>query len=68
MKISELIIHLQELKDKHGDVVCVTSEPHEYWGSIESEITKNNISYSEHTQPAGPKSGKSEKGLIFNKY
>lgn len=68
MKISELIIHLNKLKDEHGDVIVVTSENDEYWGSIEHEVTDYNISFSEHVQPEGPKSGKSEKGIVFNDY
>jgi hypothetical protein len=39
MKISEVISHLEALKEKHGDLVCVSNETHEiYDGSFISYI------------------------------
>lgn len=64
MKISELISKLEEIKKEHGDLPVCVSEPHEYWGSIQSHLTDHNMSI-EHAQPDGPKSGKSEKAVIF---
>lgn len=65
MKISELIIKLEEIKNKEGDLNICVSESHEYWGTIESHFTEYNLNISEHAQPDGPKSGKSEKAVVF---
>ena len=65
MKISELIAKLEEIKNKECDLNVCVSESHEYWGSVETYLTEYNISLSEHAQPDGPKSGKSEKAVVF---
>lgn len=65
MKISELIIKLEEIKSKEGDLNVCVSESHEYWGSVQSHLTENNMNVSEHAQPDGPKSGISEKAVVF---
>lgn len=67
-KISDLINFLQETLEKEGDINVCVSEDHEYWGSVQSWLTKGyNINVSEHAQPDGPKSGKSVKALVFGK-
>lgn len=66
MKISELIKKLEEIKTKDGDLNIVVSEAHEYWGSVQSHLTEYNMTVSEHAQPDGPKSGKSEKAVVFS--
>jgi len=65
MKISELIAKLEEIKNKDGDLNVCVSESHEYWGSVQSHLTEYNMNVSEHAQPGGPKSGKSEKAVVF---
>ncbi len=66
MKISDVIAHLESIKKEHGDITCCTSEEHEYWGSIESHLVYGyNLGIKEHAQPDGPKSGKSEKCVVF---
>lgn len=65
MKISELILKLQEVKDKEGDLNVCVSESHEYWGSVQRHIEEHDINVSNHAQPDGPKSGKSEKAIVF---
>ena len=65
MKISELIAKLEEIKNKDGELNVRVSESHEYWGSVQSHLTEYNMSVSGHAQPDGPKSGKSEKAVVF---
>lgn len=65
MKISELIIKLEAIKIAEGDLNVCVSESHEYWGSIHRHIHDYDIIVKEHVQPEGPKSGKSEKAIIF---
>ena len=65
MKISELIVKLEEIKSKEGDLNVCVSESHEYWGSVQSRLTEYNMTVSEHAQPDGPKSGISEKAVVF---
>ena len=64
MKISQLIVKLEEIKNKEGDLNVCISESHDYWGSIQSHLTDYNMDINQ-AQPDGPKSGKSEKSLIF---
>ena len=66
MKISELIEKLEEIKNKEGDLNVCVSESHEHWGSVQSHITENNLNVLQHAQPDGPKSGKSERAVVFN--
>ncbi len=66
--ISELISHLERVREAEGDINVCYSEPHEYWGSVESWITpRYNLNISEHAMPLGPKSGKSCRALVFGK-
>ncbi len=64
--ISQLILHLEKLRAEHGDINCVISEADDYWGSVQSHIENHNVVVSEHAQPDGPKSGKSEKAVVFS--
>lgn len=64
MKISELILKLEEIKSEEGDLNVCISEEHEYWGSIQSYLDEYNINVC-NAQPDGPKSGKIEKAVIF---
>ena len=65
MNIDELIKELQEIKEKHGNLTCVSSENHEYWGSVETKLSKGFNFEVKQGQPDGPKSGKSEYCVIF---
>ena len=66
--ISDLIVYLEKVKEKEGDIFVCYSEPDEYWGSVENWLTTGyNLSINEHAQPEGPKSGKSVKALVFGK-
>lgn len=63
-KISELIDYLEKIKTTEGDIAVCVSQEHEYWGSVESWLEPGyNLQVREHTQPDGPKSGKSVKAL-----
>lgn len=66
MKISKLIEKLEELKSSEGDLNVCISDSDEYWGSVETYLEDYNIKVSEHAQPEGPKSGKSEKAVILS--
>lgn len=65
MKISEVILKLEEFQSQHGDINCVTSESDEYWGSIQNNIDEYNLTINNHAQPKGPKSGESEVCVQF---
>ena len=65
MRISELIVVLEELKEKEGDLNVCISIPDEYWGSIDSYVNEHNFHVREHVQPDGPKSGKSIRAIVF---
>jgi len=64
MLISNLILKLQKLQEENGDIPCVHSEEHDYWGSVETHLSDYNLSVG-NAQPDGPKSGVSEKCVIF---
>ena len=66
MKISDFIEKLEQIKKTEGDLNMCVSESHEYWGSVETHINERNITVSEHAQPDGPKSGKSEKCVVIS--
>jgi hypothetical protein len=63
MKISELELLLKKIRDKEGDLNVCVSESHEYWGSVDSHLEEYNVDVSDHAQPEGPKSGKSERAV-----
>ena len=65
MKISELIKNLEELKNIEGDISVCASTPHDYWGQIDSHIYGYDIIVRDNVQPDGPKSGKSERAVVF---
>lgn len=65
MKITELITKLEEIKNNEGDLNVCISESHEYWGSVQTHLTEYNVSISQHAQPDGPKSGKSERAVVI---
>lgn len=65
--ISELISKLAEIKEEEGDLNCVFSIDHEYWGSIERYLSDDNVDVG-NGQPEGPKSGLSEKCVLFKSY
>lgn len=64
MKISELIVKLQSIKEVEGDLNICLSEPHEYWGSVEQHLEERHIEILT-AQPEGPKSGKTERAIVF---
>lgn len=43
MKISELIEKLLVIKNEQGDLNVGVADSHEYWGSIETELTEYNM-------------------------
>lgn len=66
MIISKLIEELQKIKEENGDLRVCVSESHEYWGVVYSDIIiGSTLSICDHAQPDGPKSGKSEKSVVF---
>jgi hypothetical protein len=66
MKISELIAVLEVIKKNDGDLTVCVSVPHEYWGTLESHLTVGyNVNIKNQAQADGPKSGKSEKSVVF---
>lgn len=65
MRISRLIEKLEEIKAKEGDLnVCSSTNDH-YWGRIDRLLSESDELVKEHAQPHGPKSGKSEKAVVF---
>lgn len=67
MKISELIVFLEKIKQHQGDVRVCVSESHEYWGSVETLLEEWNITVSHGAQPDVPKSGKMETAVILGR-
>lgn len=65
-KISDIIARLEKLKEIHGDINVVVEEKDDYWGSLHNYISESNMQVSEHAQPAGPKSGISEKAVVIS--
>lgn len=68
MIISELLTHLEVLKQLHGDIVVTIGESHEYWGMVYQPVDEDNVRFHQHTQPKGPKSGESEPGIIIETF
>ena len=66
MNISALIVELEKMKAIHGDIAVCTTEEHEYWGLVYNKIAVLRV--DERAQPQGPKSGVSEKAIIFSAY
>jgi hypothetical protein len=66
MKISELIEHLQKLKDEHGDLNVCKRKDHEYWGHLDSYVEKYDIDVLSYAMPDGPKTGKTEKAIVID--
>lgn len=68
-KISDIIALLQKLQKEHGDINVAISEKNvEYWGTTYNYATQDNVVVEQHAQPQGPKSGLSEKAVVFNPY
>ena len=65
-KISDIIALLEKLKAEHGDINVCNATEWEYWGDVENYATENNVQVKQHAQPQGPKSGKSEKAVVFS--
>lgn len=65
-KISDVIAYLEKLKAEHGDINVVVEQDVEYWGGVHNYVTESNMNVSEHAQPEGPKSGKSEKAVVIS--
>jgi len=68
MRITELIERLEQIKDEEGDLIVCTSEPHEYWGTLHQELDKYNVCVNPNAQPKGPKSGETERAVVFTTY
>jgi hypothetical protein len=66
MKVSKLIIKLSEIQKLYGDIICVSRKSDEYWGNLDSPLDESNLYFKEDCQPEGPKSGKSEPGIVFD--
>lgn len=65
MKLSLLIKKLQAIKKKEGDLNVCVSDSAEYWGHVHRYVREDDVKVSEHVQPDGPKSGKSERAILF---
>lgn len=65
MKISEVIAKLEKVKSIEGDINVCVSESAEYWGHVHRHLNEDDIDVKEHVQPDGPKSGKSERAVLF---
>lgn len=52
MKISELIVYLEEIKKKEGDVEVLLTTPDDYWGCIYRQA---NMKIDHSALPEGPK-------------
>lgn len=65
MLISELIEQLAKIKAEEGDLNVCLSENHDYWGSLQHYLREDNIGVYSYAQPKGPKSGETEKALVF---
>ncbi len=63
--ISDIIKKLEKIKETEGDIPCVVSEDHDYWGSVQSYITDSKLNVGD-AQPDGPKSGKSVRSVIVS--
>ena len=64
MLISELILDLEAIKVKHGDIPVCVSEQDEYWGRIEHELHIAGVQVAQ-AQPKGPKSGESVLAVVL---
>ena len=65
MKISDLIEALKDIQEEYGDITVCVSEGHDYWGDIQRHLDECDVRVSDHAQPEGPKSGVSEKAVVF---
>lgn len=65
MKISEVILHLEQLLNEYGDLNVLIEEPHEYWGTLQFELNINGIEVNDNAMTNGPKSGKVEKAVVI---
>jgi hypothetical protein len=63
--IDDVIRKLEELKKQHGNIRVCTAQPHEYWGTTYNLVDDYLLAVHENAQPNGPKSGKSEKCVVF---
>lgn len=66
MNIDDVIAKLQELKEQNGNIKVCTASVNEYWGTVYNEVDEYLLSVHEHAQPEGPKSGLSEKCVVFS--
>jgi len=64
MKVSELIVRLEQLKQEHGDIPVAVAELHDYWGSLFSELQQVSITV-EDAALEGPKKGVYTKSVVF---
>jgi len=66
MHIDDLIKRLEDIKEEHGNIIVCVSEKDSYWGT-ENVFLENifNLSVEHLAQPKGPKSGESEKAVVF---
>jgi hypothetical protein len=63
--ITDVINKLVAIRYEFGEIPVCLSEPHDYWGSIESYITDDNIMVSDNAKPNGPKSNEVVQAVIF---
>lgn len=63
MKISELILKLQKIQEKEGDLKVCLAEGHDYWVTLDHFLEPTSIRVRD-SLPYGP-SGNIERSLVF---
>ena len=66
MHIDDLIKRLEDIKEEHGNIIVCVSEKDDYWGTLYEKLEIFNLSVDHFAQPKGPKSGESEKAVVFH--
>ncbi len=63
--LDSLIKHLQEVRDKEGNIGVCYGYYDDYWGSVEGYLVVDSTVKVEDAKPDGPKSGKRCRCVIF---
>jgi len=66
MKIDELILRLEGMKQEHGNITVCIAKSDDIWGCIYTEVENIfNFGFDGYAQPKGPKSGEVVKAVVF---